>query len=153
MEKITSFEVNHDKLKEGFYLSRIDGKDGDIITYDLRITVPNTPPYLENAGVHTFEHLFATYVRNCAFKEHIIYFGPMGCLTGFYFIVQNLENVKALEITKDALKFISGFKGEIPGSKKIECGNYKMHNLKKAKEYADKMIGVLALWNDGKLRY
>lgn len=83
MEKITSFCVNHDILPKGMYISRVDG---DIITYDLRMVVPNGGIYLENDGLHTFEHLFATYVRNSAYADEIIYAGPMGCRTGFYFL-------------------------------------------------------------------
>lgn len=86
MEKITSFCVNHDILPKGMYISRVDG---DIITYDLRMVVPNGGIYLENDGLHTFEHLFATYVRNSAYADEIIYAGPMGCRTGFYFLVRD----------------------------------------------------------------
>lgn len=86
MKKITSFCIDHDILGKGMYISRIDG---DIITYDLRMVVPNGGVYLENAGLHTFEHLFATYVRNSKYSEDIIYAGPMGCRTGFYFLTRD----------------------------------------------------------------
>jgi len=153
MEKIASFSVNHDTLSEGLYLSRTDGKLSDIATYDLRIVKSNTPPYLDNAGVHTFEHLFATFVRNCPYKENVIYFGPMGCLTGFYFITQNLPESAVLDTVICALQFISGFHGKIPGASKAECGNYQMHDLSKAKEYAGKMLKILSGWTADKMRY
>ena len=89
MKKIKSFSVNHDTLEKGLYISRIDG---DVISFDMRLVKPNTPPYLENDGLHTFEHLFATYVRNSKYSDNIIYFGPMGCRTGFYFLVRDSIN-------------------------------------------------------------
>ena len=89
MQTIQSFTVNHDKLKPGMYLSRIDG---DCVTYDIRMVTPNAGIYLENDGLHTFEHLFATYVRNTPFSDRIIYVGPMGCRTGFYCIRKQVRN-------------------------------------------------------------
>ena len=86
MKRIESFCVNHNKLKKGLYLSRVDG---DAVTYDLRMAIPNSGTYLENDGIHTFEHLFATYARNSAYSDRVIYVGPMGCRTGFYFIVRD----------------------------------------------------------------
>ena len=85
MKKIASFSVNHDKLKKGMYVSRIDG---DVVTYDLRMKVPNAGDYLSNGALHTFEHLFATYARNSALSDSVIYVGPMGCRTGFYFLLR-----------------------------------------------------------------
>jgi S-ribosylhomocysteine lyase len=153
MNKIASFTVNHNVLTEGLYLSRTDGERGDIVTYDIRVTKPNVPPYLDNAGVHTMEHLFATYVRNSAWKDNVIYFGPMGCLTGFYFIVQGMCGDAVINLVLHAMDFINTFEGDIPGSGEVECGNYKMHSLEKAKEYADKMLGVLRDWNVDRLEY
>ena len=153
MERIASFEVDHNVLQEGLYVSRTDGDRGDIVTYDIRIMKPNTPPFLDNAGIHTMEHLFATYVRNSAWKSKVIYFGPMGCLTGFYFIVQGMEGKDVLALTLSAMEFIGSFRGEIPGCGIEECGNYKMHSLEKAQEYANKMIPVLRGWSVDKLRY
>lgn len=151
MKKITSFTINHDTLEKGIYISRIDE---NIITYDLRFVKPNTPPYLENAGLHTFEHLFATYVRNSKYTDEIIYFGPMGCRTGFYFLVKDsLTKEETIELIKETCLFISNFEGEIPGSKKEECGNYLDHDLLKAKEYAKEYYQVIKEYKIEQLQY
>lgn len=150
MEKINSFKVNHDKIDKGMYISRIDD---DIITYDIRMVKPNTPPYLENAAIHTFEHLFATFVRNSSFSKNIIYVGPMGCRTGFYFLTRNLSHDDAINLIKDCICYIAAFNGEIPGATKQECGNYLDHDLKTAKQYALDMIEVLKDYNVKKLSY
>lgn len=141
MKKIKSFEVDHTKMDRGLYVSRIDG---DIITYDIRMVKPNTPPYLENDGIHTFEHLFATFVRNSEYSEKIIYVGPMGCRTGFYFLVRNLSYEVVKKLVQDTLEFIYKFSGEIPGVSIEECGNYLDHNLDKARKYAKSMYDVLS---------
>ena len=141
LNKITSFSINHDTLEKGMYISRIDG---DIITYDLRFVKPNVGPYLENDGLHTFEHLFATFVRNTKYSDLIIYFGPMGCRTGFYFVVRNeLSHELAIKLVQDTCEFIKNFTGEIPGSKKEECGNYLDHDLNKAKRYAKEYLEII----------
>jgi len=133
MDTIASFEINHLTLKEGIYISRIDD---DIVTYDLRITLPNKF-FLDNDCMHTIEHLFAVYSRNHKiYGKHIIYFGPMGCRTGFYLLVRNLSHEKALELTKEAFLYIKDYNGIIPGTTEIECGNYKEHSLSKAKQTA-----------------
>ena len=153
MQKIESFKVNHNKLKKGMYISRIDG---DIVTYDIRMKLPNNPEndYLENASMHTFEHLVATYARNTEFSKNIIYVGPMGCRTGFYFLVRDkISHIDALKIIKESFEFIKDFGGEIPGSKKEECGNYKEHNLLGAKEIAIDMLKVLKDWTPEKMIY
>lgn len=151
MEKIKSFCVNHDKLKKGMYISRIDG---DAVTYDIRMAVPNSGDYLDNDGIHTFEHLFATFVRNSKFSESVIYSGPMGCRTGFYFIVRDkVSHNEAIALVLDAMNFIKDFDGEIPGVSRIECGNYLEHNLSKAKNYAKDMCEVLKDWSTPKLEY
>ena len=151
MEKIKSFCVNHDKLKKGMYISRIDG---DAVTYDIRMAVPNSGDYLDNDGIHTFEHLFATFVRNSKFSESVIYSGPMGCRTGFYFIVRDkVSHNEAIALVLDAMNFIKDFNGEIPGVSRIECGNYLEHNLSKAKNYAKDMCEVLKDWSTPKLEY
>ncbi len=125
MQTIQSFTVNHDKLKPGMYLSRIDG---DCVTYDIRMVTPNAGIYLENDGLHTFEHLFATYVRNTPFSDRIIYVGPMGCRTGFYFITRDsVSKEDAIRLVQETCRFILSFEGEIPGSKRWECGNYLDH--------------------------
>lgn len=150
MKQIASFQINHDTLVEGMYRSRVDG---DITTFDLRFVRPNTPPYLETPAMHTIEHLFATYVRSSCYEENIIYFGPMGCRTGFYFLTRDLEDDKVIALTKEAMAFISTFEGEIPGATKKECGNYLEHDLRKAREYAALMCEVLALWTPENLQY
>ena len=129
MKKIKSFSVNHDTLEKGLYISRIDG---DVISLDMRLVKPNTPPYLENDGLHTFEHLFATYVRNSKYSDNIIYFGPMGCRTGFYFLVRDSINYNdIIKLVQETCLFISNYDDVIPGNKKEECGNYLDHDLDK----------------------
>ena len=151
MEKIASFTVNHNKLKKGMYISRIDG---DIITYDIRMKLPNSGDYLPNGAMHTFEHLFATYARNSKYKDGIVYVGPMGCRTGFYLLTRyTITNEQALGLVRDSLVFTVNFDGEIPGATKIECGNYLEHDLKGAKEFAKDMLEVLKNWSAEKMKY
>lgn len=153
MKKIESFKINHNILKKGMYVSRIDG---DCITYDIRMKIPNNPEndYLEDNCLHTIEHLFATYVRNSRFSGSIIYAGPMGCRTGFYFITRDdVSKEDALNLVRETMKYIYSFEGEIPGSKKEECGNYLAHDLKGAKAAAGDMLEVLENWNTSKMVY
>ena len=161
MKRIESFCVNHDKLTPGMYVSRIDG---DAITYDVRMVVPNAGVYLENDGIHTFEHLFATYVRNTADSDNILYVGPMGCRTGFYFITRDsiskedairdkISKARAIELVQETCEFIKNFEGEIPGSSRIECGNYLDHSLPKAKKYAEDLSKTLVGWTEDKMVY
>ncbi len=141
MEKITSFTIDHDLLKRGIYLSRTDG---DVLTYDLRMKEPNRGDYLENAVLHTFEHLFATYARNSAYKDSILYFGPMGCRTGFYLLVRDaLSPADVIDLTQSALRFIADYSDEIPGSKKEECGNFAEHDLKGARAEASEYLQAI----------
>lgn len=140
MKRIASFEVDHTVLLPGMYVSR---RDGDVTTYDLRFVRPNTPPFLEMPAVHTIEHLVATFVRNSELKDHIIYFGPMGCRTGFYFLTRGISDAQALALIKEALAFTAAFDGEIPGASEAECGNWKEHDLKTARRYAADMSAVL----------
>lgn len=140
MERIASFCVDHTKLEKGVYVSRIDG---DITTYDIRMKKPNVEEVLENGAIHTIEHLFATYARNCEYKDSVIYFGPMGCRTGCYFLTRNLDNAVVLEIIKSAFDFIANYEGEIPGNTAIECGNYRDHDLDGAKNEAKEFVNIL----------
>ena len=140
MNKITSFTVDHDLLTEGIYVSRIDG---DITTYDMRTRVPNAGSFMDTTTAHTVEHMFATFVRNSEIKDDVIYFGPMGCRTGFYLLVRNADNEKVLEITKKILADIIAYKGEVFGNTKKECGNYLDLDLEKAKEECRKYLEVL----------
>ena len=140
MDRIASFCVDHTKLLPGVYVSRIDG---DITTYDLRVCKPNTEPVMENAPIHTIEHLFATYARNCKHKDSVIYFGPMGCRTGFYFLTRSLDNQTVLDIIKSGFEFIMNYEGEIPGTTAAECGNYRDHDLDGAREVAKEYYDVI----------
>ena len=151
MERIASFSVNHDILARGMYVSRIDG---DIVTYDLRMKKPNGNDYLENASMHTIEHLFATFARNSEFGSDVIYVGPMGCRTGFYILLRdNIDRAGALSLVTRAFEFISEFEGVIPGTTKIECGNYLEHNLQGAKNEAKAILEVLRKWTPQKMDY
>lgn len=144
MKRIASFEVDHDILTEGLYISRVDG---DVVTYDLRMEKPNGGVYLENAALHTFEHLFATYARNSRFEEHIIYVGPMGCRTGFYLLVRDkMTPAQTLELVQESMAFIAGYNDVIPGSTAKECGNYLEHSLPGANVLGRKMVEVLKDW-------
>ena len=122
MKRIASFEVDHTRLLPGMYLSRTDGP---VTTYDLRFIRPNTPPFLPSAVMHTIEHLFATYARNSRWGEHIVYFGPMGCRTGFYLLTQGMRHEDVIALTRETLQFIAEYEGEIPGATAVECGNYR----------------------------
>ena len=150
MQKIKSFEVDHTKISEGIYIQRIDN---EIVTYDIRMVKPNTPPFLENAGLHTFEHLFATYVRNSKFGKNIIYVGPMGCRTGFYLLERNISTKDVIILVQESAEFIKNYSGSIPGATEKECGNYKEHDLEKAKSYATALLEKLKDWNEQKLIY
>lgn len=152
MQKIKSFSINHDKLRKGFYVSRIDG---DVITYDIRMVVPNKGPYLDNAGLHTFEHLFATYVRNSRYSDKIVYVGPMGCRTGFYFLTRDtMTKQEALDLFRETLDFMIGYHGPIPGAEASrECGNWLNHDLEECRGYAADMKEVLKDWTPDRMVY
>lgn len=151
MKKIASFTVNHDKLQKGMYISRVDG---DVVTYDIRMKTPNAGDYLSNGALHTFEHLFATYARNSALSDSVIYVGPMGCRTGFYFLLRDrVSRADALALVKESFAFIEQFEGEIPGSRREECGNYLEHDLPGAKVTAADMLRVLKNWTPEKMEY
>ncbi|MGN0500462.1 MAG: S-ribosylhomocysteine lyase [Ruminococcus sp.] len=140
MERIASFQVNHDTLETGVYVSRIDG---DITTYDMRFIKPNTPPFLPNPVMHTIEHLFATYARNSKSADKVIYFGPMGCRTGFYFLVRDMSQEDALALIKETVMKCKNHTGEIPGNTAAECGNYREHDLNGAIEALNKYYDKL----------
>lgn len=151
MKTISSFTVNHDKLKRGMYISRIDG---DVITYDIRMKKPNGGDYLSNGTLHTFEHLFATYARNSALSDSVLYVGPMGCRTGFYLLLRDsVSGEEALKLVKESFAFIADFEGEIPGSRRQECGNYLEHDLMGAKKAAEDMLTVLNNWTVEMFKY
>lgn len=150
MERIASFSVDHTKLEPGMYISRTDG---DIVTYDVRMKKPNGGDYLSNGALHTIEHLFATYARNSAYKDHIIYIGPMGCRTGCYFLARSLPHADAIRLVQDSMRFMSDYRGEIPGASEMECGNYREHSLPDANREAAAMIPVLEGWTEEMLQY
>ena len=151
MKTIASFTVDHDKLEKGMYISRVDG---DVITYDIRMVKPNGGVYLPNPAMHTFEHLFATYVRNSAYSDQIIYVGPMGCRTGFYFLTRDsMSGEQAIDLVRECFAFIADFEGKIPGSERKECGNYLEHDLPGAKATAADMCKVLEHWTVPMLQY
>lgn len=151
MKKIASFTIDHTILPRGLYTSRVDG---DCVTYDLRTRRPNKEPVMENGAIHTLEHLFATFVRNSEFSDNVVYFGPMGCRTGFYFIVRDAVNPKqVIRLTKDALAFCAEFEGEVPGVSEKECGNWRDHDLEGAKKEARQMLPVLENWEEKDLVY
>ena len=151
MKTIASFTVDHDKLEKGMYISRVDG---DVITYDIRMVKPNGGVYLPNPAMHTFEHLFATYVRNSAYSDQIIYVGPMGCRTGFYFLTRDaMSGEQAIDLVRECFAFIAEFEGKIPGSERKECGNYLEHDLPGAKATASDMCKVLEHWTVPMLQY
>ncbi len=150
MERIASFEVNHDILQRGLYTSRVDG---DITTYDIRMKLPNKGNYLNNPAMHTVEHIVATFVRNSEFKDRIIYFGPMGCRTGFYLLVRDIDPKDVIDLVRDAFVFLRDFKGDIPGVSSIECGNYLEHDLSDAQKEAAEYITVLDGYTVEMLKY
>ena len=142
MKQITSFTINHDYLKPGMYISRVDG---DVVTYDMRMKLPNNPAgdYLEDNALHTFEHLFATYVRNTPLSDGVVYVGPMGCRTGFYLLTRGLTPAEALSLTVESFRFMAAFEGDVPGASEVECGNYRDMDLPAAKAEAAAMLPVL----------
>ena len=150
MKKIPSFQIDHNKLTKGIYISRIDD---DITTYDIRMREPNRETVMTNAAMHTIEHIFATYVRNTEFGDNIIYFGPMGCRTGFYFLTRSLTDNYSIQLIKDAFKYISEFWGQIPGAAARECGKYADHNLPQAKEEAKAFLEIIKDWTKEDLKY
>ena len=143
MEKIASFLVDHLRLRRGVYVSRVDIFGGQAVTtFDLRLTKPNDEPVLNTAEVHTIEHLGATYLRNHpVFRERTVYFGPMGCRTGFYLVVAGAcASAEILPLVTGLFEFIRGYEGEIPGASPRDCGNYLDQNLSMAKYWAKKYL-------------
>ena len=140
MERIASFCVDHTKLDRGMYLSR---QDGDVLTWDIRMKKPNQGDYLSTAAAHTLEHLFATYARNSAFQDGVIYVGPMGCRTGFYLLTRGLTPAQAVELTVESFRFMAAF----------ECGNYRDMDLPAAKAEAAAMLPVLEALTADHLHY
>ena len=150
VKKIASFQIDHTTLEPGIYLSRCDN---DINTYDLRLKYPNRGNYLNNPAIHTFEHLFATYARNSEYEDKIIYFGPMGCRTGYYFLTKGITHQEVIKLIILAVKFIAEYNGEVPGVSEIECGNWEEHDLAQAKSDADEYLKIIHNWDEISLKY
>ena len=150
MRKIASFSVDHTKFGVGMYISRIDG---DIVSYDVRMVKPNGGSYISNPSLHTIEHLFATFARNSALSESVIYVGPMGCRTGFYLLMRGFDHQAAIDLTRDALEFISRFDGVIPGYSEVECGNWLEHDLESARKDVLPLLEALKDYSPEKLTY
>jgi S-ribosylhomocysteine lyase len=142
VERIASFSVNHDFVDEGIYVSRIDG---DITSYDMRTRKPNCGDYMDNITMHSVEHMFATYVRNSKIGRKIIYFGPMGCRTGFYLLVRDADNEETLSVVKETLEKIINHEGDVFGKSREECGNYLELDIDAAKREAQRYLNALNL--------
>lgn len=138
MERIASFTVNHDVLTPGLYLSR---RDGSVTTFDLRFKKPNTGDLLTNAQMHSVEHIIATALRNSPQKDAVIYFGPMGCQTGFYVLYRNIEPDEAEADIVSAFEAVANYRGEMPGGSKIECGNCLNLSTNDARRAAELFLG------------
>ena len=152
LERIASFTVDHNKLVPGLYYSR---RDGDVITFDLRFKRPNTGDLLTNSEMHSTEHLIATLLRNSEAKDAVVYFGPMGCQTGFYFLFDNrqLSCEGAIELVKDVFNKAAAFEGEMPGKSAVECGNYRNLDVELARAQCGYYAGVISGWCEEKLAY
>ena len=140
MERIKSFQINHNILEPGFYISC---EDDNVITYDLRTRKPNAGDYMDNATMHSLEHMFATYARNSESADKVVYFGPMGCQTGFYFLVKDLSPAEVFALTKKILEQIIAYEGPVFGASAIECGNYRNLDLELAQKEASTYLTVL----------
>ena len=146
MEKITSFTIDHIKLQPGLYVSRKDKVGAEIVTtFDLRLTNPNEEPVMNTAEIHTMEHLAATYLRNEPnWKEKVLYFGPMGCRTGFYLLLAgDYESVEIVPLVKACFQFVADYQGEVPGASAKDCGNYLDMNLSMANYWGKKYAALL----------
>ena len=152
MHKITSFTVNHDYITPGIYISRVDG---DIITYDLRTRKPNAGDYMDNISMHSVEHMAATFLRNSEISEKIIYFGPMGCQTGFYFLFDGgkLTNAQAVALLQEVFAAGAAFDGPMPGNSTRECGNCRNLDVALARRCCGYYAALIAGWNEAKLAY
>ena len=152
MERIASFTVDHDKLRPGLYLSR---RDGNVVTFDLRFKRPNTGDLLTNAEMHSAEHLIATLLRNSKEKDAVVYFGPMGCQTGFYFLFDGslLSLEGAVELLKEVFAAAGEFQGEMPGKSARECGNYINLDVETGRAVCGFYGDLIADWTAERLSY
>ena len=140
MKRIQSFNVDHDKIEPGIYISR---QDGEITTYDLRTRKPNMGEYMDNITMHSFEHMFATFIRNSELSADVVYFGPMGCQTGFYLLIRNADNEQVLRTVKGTLVKIVEHRGAVFGASRSECGNFLNLELANAQNEAKKYLECL----------
>ena len=156
MEKIASFTIDHIRLQPGVYVSRKDQVgDSVVTTFDLRMTSPNEEPVMNTAEVHALEHVAATYLRNQeTWSDRIVYVGPMGCRTGFYFLVTGMEHGEVIELIREIFSRIAVFDDAIPGAAcSAECGNYQEHDLPGAREWAARFLPVIESWTPEQLKY
>ncbi len=156
MEKITSFTIDHLRLLPGLYVSRKDQVgDHTVTTFDLRLTQPNAEPVMNTAEVHTIEHLAATYLRNePVWKDKVLYFGPMGCRTGFYLLLAgSFTSREILPLVRDCFCFIRDYRGDVPGASARDCGNYLDMNLGMANYWGAKYVSVLEAISPERLIY
>ena len=156
MEKITSFTIDHIRLQPGLYVSRKDAVGGQVVTtFDLRLTSPNQEPVMNTAEMHTMEHLAATYLRNDPqWKERVLYFGPMGCRTGFYLLLSgDLSSRDVLPLVTECFRFIRDYRGEVPGASPKDCGNYLDMNLSMANYWGKKYTALLENITPDRLTY
>ena len=157
MEKIASFTIDHDNLLRGIYVSRKDRiGDDTVTTFDIRMKEPNREPALHQGAIHTIEHLAATYLRNDPeWKDRIVYWGPMGCLTGNYLLMRgDLESRDIVDLMRRTFRFVAVFDGDIPGAAPNDCGNYLLHDLPMAKWESKKYLEeVLECIKDENLTY
>lgn len=146
MKKIPSFTINHEKLLPGIYVSRKDEVGGEVVTtFDIRMKAPNREPALHPGALHTIEHLAATYLRNDEqWKDRIVYWGPMGCLTGNYLLLRgDYESKDIVELMRKTFRFVAAFEGDIPGAAPKDCGNWLLHDLPMAKWEASRYLETL----------
>lgn len=156
MEKITSFTIDHIRLQPGLYVSRKDAVGSETVTtFDLRLTSPNEEPVMNTAEVHTIEHLAATFLRNDpAWKDRVLYFGPMGCRTGFYLLLSgDLSSRDVLPLVTDCFRFIRDYRGEVPGASPRDCGNYLDMNLSMANYWGRRYTALLENITPDRLTY
>ncbi len=156
MEKITSFTIDHIRLQPGLYVSRKDAVGSEAVTtFDLRLTSPNEEPVMNTAEVHTIEHLAATFLRNDpAWKDRVLYFGPMGCRTGFYLLLSgDLSSQDVLPLVTDCFRFIRDYRGEVPGASPRDCGNYLDMNLSMANYWGRRYTALLENITPDRLTY
>ena len=150
--RITSFSINHDVLLPGLYVSRVDG---DVTTYDMRTRRPNTGDLMDNSTMHSLEHMFATYIRNGDLKDSVVYFGPMGCQTGFYFLFDGdkLTNSQAIALLQTVFARAAEYDGPMPGCSAAECGNYRNLSVEEGRACCARYRDLIASWTEEKLVY